>query len=299
MELNATLLASAMEHQAHYHAFLGALIGGAISLFGGLSARKDAKKRDAAAAEAAKVPVETEQRVSHRVDLPALVAQSQAAGFNPMTILNAGGLSAFTETEQWTSTTGQNAMAAVPTAPSFGTVLAGAASTAFNIAREDMQAAKTAALSSFPPAPRMDMATALGWSAGGGVAGGGGAQFRASPSLHADGRPIKGSIETPTVTNPHTSAYVDPSLPDAEMSETRYGDSEILSMLTGGYTIYSDLVYNLTGSTNAGRNAVYGKAYDAVKGAYNNAASYLRGVSGGVLSQTKKPKVRFGRHSGG
>ncbi|QIG67465.1 hypothetical protein EVB40_007 [Rhizobium phage RHph_TM3_3_14A] len=131
--------------------FLGALIGGAVSLVGGLMGRSDAKKRDAAAAKAAKVPVIS--NTSHELDLKAMNAAAIAAGYNPMTILNAGGLSAFTKTR--TETTGQNAMAAVPTAPSVGSVVAGAASSAFNIWRDDRQAAaQTAALSASVVPPR-------------------------------------------------------------------------------------------------------------------------------------------------
>ncbi|MEM5245114.1 hypothetical protein VTU32_12355 [Thermoanaerobacter sp. CM-CNRG TB177] len=164
--------------------FLGALIGGAVSLVGGLMGRSDAKKRDAAAAKAAKVPVIS--NTSHEVDLKALNAAAIAAGYNPMTILNAGGLSAFTKTR--TETTGQNAMAAVPTAPSVGSVVAGAASSAFNIWRDDRQAAaQTAALSasSFPPAPRPgnSLMAVLTGTAAGGASGGGGLQFAAVPRL--------------------------------------------------------------------------------------------------------------------
>lgn len=252
-------------------AFLGALIGGAVSLVGGIAGRKDAKKRDKAAAEAAKVPVVT----SHTVDLPGLVRQAEEAGFNPQTILNAGGLSAFTTT----TTTGQNAMAAVPTAPSMGSVLAGAAGTAFNIYREDMQT-KAAALSSFPPAPKMGMAEALGWTPAGGKATGGGAAFGAVPTLARNGgapvqkamgkyngAPVPFEVGEVTVTNPHTTAYVDPTISDAELEETRYGDSELNATISFIERKYADTVYNLTGSTVAGRNRVYSNAWNAVRGA--------------------------------
>lgn len=261
MSITPDLLAAVQEPPSQ--AFLGALLGAGASLVGGLFARSDAKKRDKAAAEAAKVPVVT----SHKVDLPGLVSSAEAAGFNPLTILNAGGLSAFTTT----TTTGQNAMAAVPTAPSFGSVLSGAVGKGIDIYREDAQRAadrQVAALSSFPAAPRLDMASIFARTAGGGKAGGGGVQFGAVPSLTSganDGRPLSFTYEQSSVTNPHTSAYVDPTLADAETSETRYGDSELLSMATGAYTLYSDLVYNLTGSTNAGRNAVYSNAWEAVR----------------------------------
>jgi hypothetical protein len=159
----------------HSEYFLDALIGGAVSLVGGLFGRSDAKKRDKAAAEAAKVPVVTDSDTSHTVDLPGLVAAAEASGFNPMTILNAGGLSAFTSTKQHTVTTGQNAMAAVPTAPSVGSVIAQSVGNAFQIYREDKAAAQTAALSAFPPAPvsSRGIMSVIGGTSGGYAAQGG------------------------------------------------------------------------------------------------------------------------------
>lgn len=234
--------------------FLGALIGGAVSMVGGLMGRSDAKKRDAAAAKAAKVPVIT--NTSHEVDLAGMNAAAIAAGYNPMTILNAGGLSAFTKTR--TETTGQNAMAAVPTAPSVGSVLANAAGTAFNIFREDAAAAaQTAALSSsFPsvPRPSAGIMSIIGGTPGGGRAGGGGLQFAARPTLAAKtakGNPMAPTMEAPTVTNPYEWGKVDPTVRDAEMKETRSGD--LSQAVWGLYVDAQDFLYNLTGMNSVKR----------------------------------------------
>lgn len=284
-------------------AFLGALIGGAVSLVGGLAGRSDAKKRDKAAAEAAKVPVVT----SHTVDLPGLVRSAEEAGFNPQTILNAGGLSAFTTT----STTGQNAMAAVPTAPSFGSVLAGAAGTAFNIYREDMDR-KTAALSSFPPAPKLGMAEALGWTAGGGKALGGGARFGAVPTMArnggraamagmpTDGRAIRPSVETPTMTNPNVFYSVDPTQPDAEMMETRKGDSEVNSFLSWARVEEADFLYNLTGTT-AFQRAAFKHAFmqnlkNEAREWYGNTGNVVRNAAAGIMSASRSNRANAARN---
>lgn len=67
------------------------------------------------------------------------------------------------------------------------------------------------------------------------------------------------------MTNPHTSWAVDPTVTDAEMEATRYGESELNELYAFFTRRYADTVYNLTGSTVAGRNAVYRRAWEAVK----------------------------------
>lgn len=273
------------------HAFLGALIGGAISLIGGAAARKDAKKRDAAAAEAAKVPVVTDSTAttSHEVDLPGLISAAEASGFNPMTILNAGGLSAFTTSTAKThsETTGQNAMAAVPTAPSMGTVFANAASTGFNIYREDAAAktaANNAALSQYPAAPPMSAAQALGLTPAGGRTSISGSQaaFSVGPSLSqraGSGAPMMPEIEAPKTTNPHKRFDIDPTIPGAEAYEQRYGDSELANTMAWGMTGFDDLWYNVTGKTSDERYEQYGKPL------INGAKSAFDSVRSGALAR--------------
>lgn len=248
-------------HRHSREKFLGALIGGAIALFGGMSAKKDAEKRDKAAAKAAEVPVETD--TEHTVDLKGLVEKAQEAGFNPMTILNAGGLAAFTKTH--TKTTGQNAMAAVPTAPSTGSVIAGALSTGFNIYREDAaaeRAERVAAMSSFPARPTATLGSILTGTPAGGKAGGGGAQFAAAPALKA-GAPVVPEFERGTKVNPHSTWKVDPTIPSAEDGETEYGD--LLGNVFGVRNLYLNTLYNLTGMTEPERHKYYGEVYESAK----------------------------------
>lgn len=237
-----------------YHGFIDALIGGGISLLGGLFGRSDAKKRDAAAAEAAKVP----QVTSHQVDLSKLVTESRAAGFNPMTILNAGGLSAYTTT----SVTGHNAMAAVPTAPSFGSVLAGAASSAFDIYRQDKQVAagrqhELDLWKMQSSAPRAQ-ARAAGATMG---------SLSANPRRVTASGPVTlttnglGEVATPevgevTVTNPYDYFDVDPYTRNAEDKETRNGDNEIFTFIDGLSVQFNDLWYNVTGLNSRERRAI-------------------------------------------
>ncbi|QIG67237.1 hypothetical protein EVB36_007 [Rhizobium phage RHph_TM36] len=283
--------------------FLGALIGGAVSLVGGLMGRSDAKKRDAAAAKAAKVPVIS--NTSHELDLKAMNAAAIAAGYNPMTILNAGGLSAFTKTR--TETTGQNAMAAVPTAPSVGSVVAGAASSAFNIWRDDRQAAaQTAALSasSFPPAPRPgnSLMAVLTGTAAGGASGGGGLQIAAVPRLTQKagaGMPVTPSVEQPTLTNPHPNAAIDRDTRDASAYEERYGD--VAGSVAGIWVAYQDALRNVTGYDQKERHKFYANTvnagWQAVKSAYAGAQGQFAGtgaptILGGAWDRAKQGLAR-------
>lgn len=287
------------------HKFLGALIGGAISLIGGAKARSDAKKRDAAAAAAAEelknTPVVTDAKAetSHVVDLPGLVKAAQDAGFNPMTILNAGGLSAFTKstTTNWSSVTGANAAAAaqmsVPTAPSMGTVVAGALSAGYNIYREDQAAKKayeTAALSSFPSRPTATLGSILSGTPAGGNAGGGGAQFAAKSALVA-GAPQVPDFEKGTKVNPHSTWKVDPTIPSAEDGETEYGD--LLGNVFGVRNLYLNTLYNLSGKTEPERHKYYAEVYESAKtGAMGMATNAMEWVQKAVGPGTAPKRTR-------
>lgn len=252
--------------------FLGALIGG---LFG----MADAKKRDKAAAKAAKVPVIS--NTSHEVDLKGLNAAAIAAGYNPMTILNAGGLSAFTKTR--TETTGQNAMAAVPTAPSFGSVFANALnSTVQSVASYASAGAGAGALSasSFLPAAVPSVASVMrATPAGGSTGGAGGLQFGAASTLTAKkgGMPVVPSIEQPTLTNPHPNAAIDPITRDASAYEERYGD--VAGSAAGVWILYQDALRNLTGLNQNERHMKYREYYEAAKtGVLSGAQTVVGGV---------------------
>lgn len=232
--------------------FLGALIGG-------LFARSSAKKAAKLAAEAAKVPVVT----SHKVDLAGMNAEAIKNGYHPMTLLNAGGLSAFTTT----SVTGQNAMAAAQAAgavPSMGSVFAGAFSeTLDTLAGSVFKAVAPEAPMSrnyFPPAPSAGggMAAAMGWNtlaktpAGSRVASSGASFSAGMPKIPKGlGNAVSPEAGERTVTNPYDSSKVDPSVGDAEGFETRYSDWG--SYVAAPYIAWQDYLFNKTGITSRQR----------------------------------------------
>lgn len=238
--------------QAVDYGFINALVSGGISLVSGLFGRKKDKPQ-----------VTT---TSHEVDLGRLVSESIANGFNPRSILNAGGLSAYTKTTSTgTGGPGSGGTSAIGH-------IANAAGTAFNVFREDA-AAKQAALSVFPDAPTNSMSSALGWSrapAMGRTVSSvpsikqGGGTLSASKGLVMTGgnsvvKPeaggqVKPTYEAPTITNPYQvgGGLVDPGFVDAEMYETRNGDS----ILNYPYMLrvkLNDEAYNFTGLTNKQR----------------------------------------------
>lgn len=229
--------------------FINALIGGGISLIGGLFGKKKDKPQ-----------VTT---TSHEVDLGRLTREAIAAGYNPRTILNAGGLSAYTTTTGTaTGGPGSGGTSAIGH-------IANAAGAAFNIFREDA-ASKAVMSSSFPSAPSQPMSRAMGWSS---LPGGSAAARTSVPTIRASGmmsrltssqalggndvvKPelggqVKPTYEAPTITNPNAigGGLVDPSLVDAEMVETRKGDSW-MNWPYYARVHFADAWYNATGETN-------------------------------------------------
>ncbi|UIB81424.1 hypothetical protein [Flyfo microvirus Tbat2_108] len=227
--------------------FLGALIGG-------LFARSSAKKAAKAAEEAAKVPVVTD--TTHTVDLLAMNNAAIEAGYNPMTLLNAGGLSAFTTTKN--VTTGQNAMAAAQAkaaVPSMGSVFAGALGGALDsLTSSVFQAAAPMSKDYFPPAPpkTVGMADALGWNtlaktAGGAKVAGSSGFVTGMNGKQATvlGNPMVPEAGEVTVTNPWPVQKVDPYFRDAEGTETR--SSDVVSNAYGVWVTGMDWMYDMTG----------------------------------------------------
>lgn len=274
-------------------AFLGALIGG---IFG----RSKAKKQAAAAEEAAriaeeqsKVPMVTEQE--HTVDLAGMNAAAIAAGYNPMTLLMAGGLSGFTTSKS--TTTGHNAMAvaeakgtalqARASVPSFGEVLAGSAGSVLDGMVSGGLSAKTRGTSYFPPAPQavspvVGIASALGIGKPGfGAAGGGGAQFGVAATM-GSGAPMTPVIKAPETVNPWRRFKIDPTSPGADAFTQRYGEGELSETLAFGLTAWDDVWYNTTGMTSDERYNSFGKPV------VNGAKSAIDSVKTGVMSSDPK-----------
>lgn len=273
-----------------YQAFLGSLLSG---IFG----RKDAKRAARLAEEAAKVPL-----VSTNVaNLAEMNKQAIANGYNPMTILNAGGLSAFSTT----TTTGHNAMAAAQArgaVPSFGSVLTGAIgktidSITGSLFKSALPASAGMGASYFPPAPSADfgMAGALGWNTGSTVsAQRGGAiaspAFKSSRLATNAGAPMLPAFDRPQTVNPWVQYGVDPSTGGAEPFAQRYGESELVETIAGVYAGWDDIWYNVTGMTSQERYKAMGQPVAKVA---NNA---FDSVKAGVLARNpKKDVLSFGK----
>jgi len=251
-------------------AFFGSLIS---ALFG----RKEAKRNAKLMEEAAKVPL-VSTNVANLAEMNKAAIEN---GYNPMTVLNAGGLSAFSKT----TTTGHNAMAAAQAraaVPSFGSVLAGAVgSTLDSLTGSLFKSALPTSKSYFPPAPSADfgMAGALGWNSGGGrVSANAGGAF-ASPAFKSArlatnaGAPMLPAFDAPETVNPWVQYGVDPTTGGAAPFTQRYGESELVEMVAGVYAGWDDIWYNVTGMTSQERYKTLGQpvakvvtnAFDSVK----------------------------------
>lgn len=244
-----------------------------LNLIGGLFARKDAKKRDKAAAEAAKVPVVT----SHKVDLKGMVKEGMAAGFNPMSILMNGGMAGWTTT----STTGQNAMAAVPTAPSVGSVIAGAAQQTVEQIGSFLSAGGLSPSFAAQQMPSIGGGYAASGALSAGSYGGG----TGSAAAKTPSNPWGFEIKQPTVT-PSMPGLIptDPYWADAESVTAEYED--LISMPYGVWKLYQNTLYGVTGKSKVERDQVYQDTYKAATGAVSNALDsvkkQLEGWSSGV-----------------
>lgn len=234
--------------------------------------------------------------ISSWVDFGRLVKDAEAAGFNPLTALRNGAVGGYfnslTNTAQVSrdtasqtndtrykttqTVTGHNAMAGagspmpVSTAPSLGTVFAGAAQDGFNIYREgqaqaqadnlqrELMKAQIEGINRANSARSRSFYVPTNIRQSGGAARTGGADL--SRNAGSKGSPLPPTFEIPTVTNPHTTYNVDPTKTDAAMKEERYG--EVLSELGGVSNLANDLWYNVTGMTAQQRFDVTTAAID-------------------------------------
>lgn len=295
-----------------YNAFLGALIGGAVSLVGGLLGSNAAKKRDKenrkAAEKLAATPQVTEEKTVSKtvntneswVDTERMMADAEAAGFNPVTWLMAGGMGAYTQSKQTqdyevngkTVTTGQNAAAAAqlaqPTAPSFGEVLGGALTTGFNLWNDerkqqqanlfqkelvDMQIKGRAQPGAYS-GPRSFYAPTRVHQG----------PLAVKASAYPTGEPTMPDTGDVTVTNPWRVWSVDPTQRDVSALQERYGDSELLDTINGIVRLKDDVLYNVTGATAAQRFDAYKSAWsqlsDKVSSAWGQVKETVTGPDG-------------------
>lgn len=203
---------------------LGALIGAGASIIGSLLGSKKDK------------PQETTTRINYK----QMVADAEAAGFNPLTALRAGGGAGFTTTTH-PALSGYNPIGAALTT-------VGAA-----IANYDPQANARAALETRLLNAQLENVQADTKNRMRSFE----VPVRVGPSAHnAQGVPIRsgaaqtgglGAVSVPevgktSVTNPWPVGNVTPWLKDAEMHETRYGD--FMGSVIGVGNAAVDLGYN-------------------------------------------------------
>ena len=221
---------------------ISALITGGLGILGGLFGRKKNQT----------------QVVENRVDYQRLVADAEAAGFNPLTALRNGGAAGYSVSTQ--SHPGLSGSEMIGQA--FQT--AGNVFQAYQddkVADEQRSTEKQlieAQLKNIVAGTQLKMRSLdVPTGSGGGYRRGGGEMSIPGPltpeQLQAFGvavndpnRPFEmGNL---TTTNParrdNTFWKVDPNQSDAEAFETRYGDSEIMSMANGALTWGGDLLYS-------------------------------------------------------
>lgn len=190
------------------------------------------------------------EKTSNRVNYAQMVADAQAAGFNPLTALRNGGAAGYTE-----STTG-----ATPFASRFADGLASAAQTFFQnydpiadktkeMGYRVMEAqlanlqADTDRTLRFGQVPVREAPARQQRMIGSNIPKGG----KGGPLADAAGKALTPTVERPTVTNPHPTGsgmVVDPNYPDASSFEQRYGDSEIASTVVFLRNAIADVIKN-------------------------------------------------------
>lgn len=231
---------------------LGALIGAAGSLLGGLLGG-ETKQKGRSRTRSTTASTST---TKNKVHLQQLVNAAERNGFNPLTLLRAGGLAAFTDS----TTTG------LSTGRSFTKSRGGSSSTAPLAAGIAGAASQIGGAIDNPSPSRASQSAADAWQAPLGASNAGAEQqlltqqvgtqpripvsttYSAKPALAAqavtdgsDGSAMTPTYEKPTVTNPFSQGSgvkVDPTVPDAAAAEERYGD--ILSNAFGVYNIARD-----------------------------------------------------------
>lgn len=227
---------------------LGAIIGAVGSIVGSMIGGSSKEKTKG------QTWSRSVNRTSHDVHLKQLVRESRKAGFNPMTILNAGGLSAYSTTTSRGDSYTRSKGSTSGSSTNLGAGIAGAAS-AIGDGVDAMAKVNTANAFSSPfnaasvsaASAQNDMSNAL-------------ASVQTStvgtqPTLQSaavqttgdwDGSAVKPEQGETKATNPWMNGswmMVNPEAPDAEAWETRYGDSEVYSTLGGIKTNIHDFRY--------------------------------------------------------
>lgn len=160
------------------------------------------------------------QQTVNTVDYKRMVRDAEAAGFNPLTALRAGGAAGFTTTTH-------------PALSAAGGIGAAFANLGNAITDYDPNAAlneqlsrdlQRAQLAQIQAETRQTMRSFdVRPAAGAAVVGSPGGWSGTEPGAYT-GVPLTPTVEQPTVTNPHQYLDVDPATPDAAGWEERYGE---------------------------------------------------------------------------
>ena len=222
---------------------ISALITGGVSILGGLFGRKKNQT----------------QVVENHVDYGRMVREAEAAGFNPLTALRNGGAAGYSVSTQ--SHPGLSGSEMIGQA--FQT-----AGNVFQAYQDDKVAEEQrftekqlieAQLKNIEADTQLKMRSLdVPSGTAGRVRTGGGEMSIPGPLSPEQLQAFGVAVNDPnrsfemgnlTATNParrdNTFWKVDPNQPDAEAFETRYGDSEIMSMANGALTWGGDLVYSV------------------------------------------------------
>lgn len=188
-----------------------------------------------------------EQKTTSEIDYVKMRQNAEAAGFNPLTALRAGGGAGFTTTHHPALASGDFIAQAIG---GIGNAIASIDPMRDATAKLEHQI-KQATLANI----QADTAsrTRATQSIGGAPVSTGARNVRVSSPLAqkplpaSAGLPMTPTVEVPTVTNPNSLSSgrrVDPNQPDVEHKETRYGDSEFWSTIDGTLARWNDYVYN-------------------------------------------------------
>lgn len=251
--------------------------------------------------------------VSHQagsIDLKRMVAEAEAAGFNPLTVLRGGGLAGyFTSTSTLTTKErekvarnlmGYMPFGEIPQGPSAGSAPQiqsgnpigdginaaiqlygqyGPEAAARQKLERDIGMAQIANLNQDTAATaRRMMFQAPSWTGSGLVTGGGelgGSLFRnvrQQVLSPGGGAPTPPIVGDVTYTNPHRDTHIDPTVRDTAAYEDRYGD--ILGSAFGGYVAIKDAMYELNRQTG---------------GAGHAAGNWLKDTLGGIGAAVRTP----------
>lgn len=193
------------------------------------------------------------KKTENRVNYQQMVADAEAAGFNPLTVLRNGGAAGYMQTAHPGLSSGEvigQALGHVGNfLADFDPYADDKRELESRLAEAQIANLNASTATMFPPAPGKPGSFSVpSWAAANTEQRPSGKAGRLSAPLPASaGAPQTPTVEAPTVTNPNpvsSGLFVDPDQPDAEMYETRYGDSEFWNFWDGTKIRFKDWKYN-------------------------------------------------------